>query len=214
VVLKIEKSIKLYTEMTKKKDKAQEEELKNEQETPVTEETQETAETTEGEVKEEEVVEKTPEELEAERIQAIETNLAEMTDKYARLSAEFDNYRKRTMKEKMDLMKTAGEKIFMNILPVMDNFERAMTAMKTAQEIKPVIEGVGIIYARFAEFLKQSGLEAIDTEKAVFDVELHEAITKIPAPSKKMKGKIIDCVEKGYKLNDKVVRYAKVVVGE
>lgn len=198
------------------KEKAKEEELNKDQETPLNSETQETTETSETPETEtqEEEVEKTPEELAAEKQLETEMKLQDMTDKYMRLSAEFDNYRKRTLKEKMDLMKTAGEKIFMDILPVMDNFERAMNAMESAKEIEPVVEGVNLIYTRFSDFLKQNGLEVIETEKADFDVELHEAITKMPAPSKKMKGKIIDCVEKGYKLNEKVVRYAKVVVGE
>lgn len=198
------------------KEKAKEEELNKDQETPLNSETQETTETSETPETEaqEEEVEKTPEELAAEKQLETEMKLQDMTDKYMRLSAEFDNYRKRTLKEKMDLMKTAGEKIFMDILPVMDNFERAMNAMESANEIEPVVEGVNLIYNRFSDFLKQNGLEVIVTEKADFDVELHEAITKMPAPSKKMKGKIIDCVEKGYKLNEKVVRYAKVVVGE
>jgi molecular chaperone GrpE len=195
------------------KEKAKEEELNKDQECPLNSETQETTETSETDVQEEEV-EKTPEELAAEKQLETDMKLQEMTDKYMRLSAEFDNYRKRTLKERMDLMKTAGERIFMDILPVMDNFERAMNAMGTAKEIEPVVEGVNLIYTRFAEFLKQNGLEEIETKKADFDVELHEAITKMPAPSKKLRGKIIDCVEKGYKLNDKVVRYAKVVVGE
>lgn len=211
VILKRENN-KLYIDMSKKKEKAQEEELQKVQESAETAKQEENV--VEETVVEEVVVEMTEEEKIEAKIQDLTTQLAEMTDKYMRLSAEFDNYRKRTLKERMDLMKTAGEKIFMNILPVLDNFERAMKSMETAKEIKPVVEGVNLIYARFAEFIKQNGLEVIETEKAVFDVELHEAITKVPAPSKNMKGKIVDCVEKGYKLNDKVVRYAKVVVGE
>ncbi len=137
-----------------------------------------------------------------------------MNDKYLRLSAEFDNYRKRTLKEKMELTKSAGEQILVNILPVMDNFERAMKSVEDAKDIEAVKEGIMHIYKNFAEFLKQNGVAEIDSSNAVFDTDLHEALTKIPAPSEELKGKVVDCIEKGYKLNDKVIRYAKVVVGE
>ena len=140
--------------------------------------------------------------------------MAESQDRYLRLSAEFDNYRKRTLKEKSDLIKSAGERVFVDIFPVMDNFERAMQAMDKAEDKAAVVEGINLIYTNFADFLKRNGVEAIATENADFDTDLHEAITKIPAPSEEMKGKVVDCIEKGYKLNDKVVRYAKVVVGE
>jgi len=203
--------------MSKQKDKAQDEELKNEQETQEVENT-EAPKAEKKEVKEEKkekkAKKKTKQEEADEKLEEMGVKLQEMSDKYMRLSAEFDNYRKRTLKEKMDLMKSAGEKIFLDILPVMDNFERAIKAMETAKEVEPVVEGVNLIYVKFAEFLKQNGLEAIVTENADFDVDLHEAITKMPAPTEELRGKIIDCVEKGYKMNDKVVRYAKVVVGE
>lgn len=137
----------------------------------------------------------------------------ELNDKHLRLQAEFDNYRKRTLKEKMDLTKTAGEGIIKDILPVMDDFERAMTTLDSAEDIESVKEGLHLIYSKFEGFLKQKGVSPISTEDGEFDTELHEAITQIPSPSEDMKGKIIDCVQKGYTLNDKVIRHSKVVVG-
>jgi molecular chaperone GrpE len=131
-----------------------------------------------------------------------------------RLSAEFDNYRKRTLKEKMELTKSAGEKILLNVLPVMDNFERALKSADESNNIKGVKEGIHLIYTNFKDFMIQQGVKEIEAKNLTFDTDLHEAITKIPAPSKKMKGKVVDCIEKGYFLNDKVIRFSKVVVGE
>ena len=138
----------------------------------------------------------------------------ELNDKYLRLTAEFDNYRKRTLKEKMELTKSAGESILLNILPVVDNFERALKSIEEAKEIEAVKEGVQLIYNSFIEFLKQNGVKEIDALHQDFNIDEHEALTKIPAPEDKLKGKIVDVVEKGYKLHDKVIRYSKVVVGE
>lgn len=137
----------------------------------------------------------------------------ELSDKHLRLQAEFDNYRKRTLKEKMELTKTAGEKIIIDILPVMDDFERAMITLGKAEDVKGAKEGLKLIFSKFDAFLKQKGVSPISTKDGKFDTELHEAITQIPAPSKKMKGKIIDCVQKGYTLNEKVIRHSQVVVG-
>ena len=128
--------------------------------------------------------------------------------------AEFDNFRKRTLREKADLIKTAGEKVFVNILPLIDDFERAIKAMDSTEDVLAVKEGVDLIYAKFISFLNANGVKAIATENEPFDVDVHEAVTMFPAPSEEMKGKIIDCLSKGYMLNDKVIRYAKVVVGE
>lgn len=139
---------------------------------------------------------------------------AELTDKNLRMMAEFDNYRKRTIKEKGDLIKSAGENIFVDMLPLIDDFERAQDAMKTSDDVKAVKEGIDIIYNKFIAFLTQKGVKAIDTENAEFNVAFHEAITTFPAPTEEQKGKIIDCVSKGYTLNDKVIRFSKVVVGE
>lgn len=151
-------------------------------------------------------------ENEAAPTEALEQKVAELTDRNLRLMAEFDNYRKRTLKERADLIKTAGENIFVNMLPLVDDFERALKAMETAQDVAAVKEGVQLIYDKFIKFLDQNGVKEIPTENAVFDVDRHEAVTTFPAPSEDMKGKIMDCVTKGYTLNDKVIRYPKVVV--
>lgn len=140
--------------------------------------------------------------------------IAELNDKYLRLAAEYDNYRRRTLKERMELTKTAGEDILVNILPVMDDFERALGSIHQAKEIGAVKEGIQLIYNKFADFLKQRGVKEIEAKEKEFDTDLHEAITKIPAPDKKSKGKIVDVVEKGYYLNEKVIRFSKVVIGE
>ena len=128
--------------------------------------------------------------------------------------AEFDNYRKRTLKERMDLIKTAGEKVLADMLPLVDDFERAQKAMETSEDIQAVKEGIELIYNKFIAFLLQNGVKAIPTENESFDTEFHEAITTFPAPSEELKGKIIDCVSKGYTMNEKVIRFSKVVVGE
>jgi len=144
----------------------------------------------------------------------IEDRFAELQDKYLRLSAEFDNYRKRTLKEKMELIKTAGEDILVNILPVVDDFERAMKSMNNATELSSVKEGVELIYNKFIEYLRQHGVKAIESDSKELNTDIHEAVTKIPAPSADLKAKIVDTIQKGYYLNEKVIRYAKVVVGE
>ena len=151
---------------------------------------------------------------ELEKYEEIAHKLEEINDKYLRLSAEFDNYRKRTLKEKMDLIKNAGEDTIVGILPIIDNFERAIQANEKTDDIKAVNEGVSLIYNNLKGFLTQQGVKEIDAMGKELDVDEHEAITKIPAPSDDLKGKIVDVVEKGYKLNDKVIRFSKVVVGE
>ncbi len=133
---------------------------------------------------------------------------------YLRLMADFDNYKKRTLKEKADLIKSAGEHIFNNILPLVDDFERAKKAMESATEVGSVKEGVDLIYGKFIAFLAQNGVKPIETEAKDFDTDFHEAVAKIPAPTEDLKGKVVDCMQKGYTLNEKVIRYAKVVVGE
>jgi molecular chaperone GrpE len=138
----------------------------------------------------------------------------DLNDKNLRLMAEFDNYRKRTLKERSDLIKTAGENILSSMLPLVDDFERALKAMETAEDVVAVKEGVDLIYNKFIAFLLQNGVKAIPTENEVFNTDLHEAITTFPAPTEDMKGKIIDCVSKGYTMNEKVIRFSKVVVGE
>lgn len=143
----------------------------------------------------------------------LKAQLVESNDKYIRLYSEFDNYRKRTAKEKIDLSKTAGEDIFKAILPVIDDFERGIKAMDDAKDIAALKEGVDLIYNKFKNTLVQKGLEAMPSIGETFDSEIHEAITNIPAPNEKLKGKVVDELEKGYKLNGKVIRFAKVVVG-
>ena len=128
--------------------------------------------------------------------------------------AEFDNYRKRTLKERIDLLKTASEKVLIEMLPLIDDFERGLKAMETSDDVQAVKDGVDLIYTKFVAFLLQHGVKAIPDENQVFDTEFHEAVTTFPAPSEEQKGKVIDCVSKGYTLNDKVIRFSKVVVGE
>ena len=133
----------------------------------------------------------------AEKIEELEDALAQKNDQLLRLHAEFDNYRKRTLKEKMELTKSAGESLFLNILPVIDDFERALKAMENATEIIPVKEGVDPIYKRFSDFIKTNGIKEIESIEQDFDTDLHEAITKIPAPTEELKGKVIDVIQIG-----------------
>lgn len=153
------------------------------------------------------------EELEKELETAQET-IEEQKDKYLRLSAEFDNYRKRTMKEKAELILNGGEKSLSSILPVVDDFERAIKTMETATDVQAVKEGVELIYNKFMATLAQNGVKVIETKDQPLNSDYHEAIAVIPAPLEAQKGKILDCVQTGYTLNDKVLRHAKVVVGE
>ena len=153
-------------------------------------------------------------ETEDNRIEEMEQRWREMNDKYLRLSAEFDNYRKRTLKEKTELIKSAGERILGEILPVMDNFERALQSMETATDVPALREGVELIYSTFKDFLTQQGVQEMECIHAEFNPDLQEAVTKSPAPTEEMKGKVVDCIQKGYTLYDKVIRFPKVVVGE
>ena len=143
-----------------------------------------------------------------------EEKYMEMNDRYMRLYAEFDNFRRRTQKEKVELMGTASSGVLKDLIPVLDDFERAITYNETAQEIDSVKEGFGLIYSKYKLILESKGLKPMNAKGQPFDSELHEAIANIPAPSDDLKGKIIDDVEKGYLLNEKVVRFAKVVVGQ
>lgn len=153
------------------------------------------------------------EELEKELEKAQET-IEEQNDKYLRLSAEFDNYRKRTIKEKAELILNGGEKSLSSILPVVDDFERAIKTMETTTDVNAVKEGVELIYNKFMAVLAQNGVKVIETKDQPLDTDYHEAIAVIPAPEEAQKGKILDCVQTGYTLNDKVLRHAKVIVGE
>lgn len=139
--------------------------------------------------------------------------LAELNDKYLRLYADFENYRKRVSKERLDLLKYAGEDVLKLLIPVMDDFERAMKAAAQATDIKMIKEGEQLIYNKFKILFTNSGLAEMNATGKIFDPELHDAVTNIPAPTEDMKGKVVEEIEKGYWLNGKVVRHAKVVVG-
>ena len=193
----------------KEKENNQEEELKT-QATPneCDEETvgQETSQENEAPLTEEEKL--------AQELEKANEQIEEQKDKYLRLSAEFDNYRKRTMKEKAELILNGGEKSISSILPIVDDFERALKNMETATDVAAVKEGVELIYNKFMTVLGQNGVKVIETKEQPLDTDYHEAIAVIPAPNEALKGKILDCVQTGYILNDKVIRHAKVVVGE
>lgn len=158
----------------------------------------------------EEVAQETPE---IAVIEKLESELGELKDKYLRLYADFENFRRRTAKEKLELMGTANEELMKAILPVVDDFERAMGSFETVSEIAPLKEGVGLIFTKLAKTLENKGLKSMSSKGEVFNADLHESITQFPAPTEDLKGKVIDEVEKGYFLNEKVIRYAKVVVG-
>jgi molecular chaperone GrpE len=146
-------------------------------------------------------------------IETLEARIAELEDKNLRMMAEFDNYRRRTNKEKLELMSTAGERIFKEMLPLIDDFERATDAMNKTEDINAIREGICLIQQKFISFLEKEDVHPIETEGADFNTDEHEAVTTFAA-GEEQKGKVIDCTQKGYKLGDKVIRFAKVVVGE
>ena len=184
-----------------------EEEVKN-QETEAQENTEEQEELNQ-EQPEEEV-----EEIELSAEEKLQAEVAEQKDKFLRLYSEFENFRKRTAKEKLDLIATGNENLILSILPVVDYFDRALKANEDVDDAQAIKDGVILIKDKFVKALEAKGLTEITIEEnGEFDTELHEAITQIPAPSEEQKGKVIDCVEKGYKLGEKVIRYSKVVVG-
>ena len=178
------------------------------------EETKDTAEEQPQDDQAEEAAPLTHEEQLEKELEDAQAVIEEQKDKYLRLSAEFDNYRKRTMKEKAELILNGGEKSISSILPVIDDFERAIKTMETAKDVKAVKEGVELIYNKFMAVMAQNGVKVIETKDQPLDTDYHEAIAVIPAPSEEQKGKILDCVQTGYTLNDKVIRHAKEVVGE
>ncbi|MCP3896116.1 MULTISPECIES: nucleotide exchange factor GrpE [Bacteroides] len=188
--------------------KAKEEELKSKAAHETTEEQPQVDQTSE---------ENTPltreQELEKQLEEAKVEN-DEQKDKYLRLAAEFDNYRKRTLKEKADLILNGGEKCLSSILPVADDLERAIKNMETATDVEAIKTGMELIYAKFLAILAQNGVKPIETADQPLDTDYHEAIAVIPAPTEEQKGKILDCVQNGYTLNEKVLRHARVVVGE
>ncbi len=176
-------------------------------------------EATNLEAKPEDVVEEEREETTEDEqpeltVEDLENKIDELNDKHLRLIAEYDNYRKRTLKEKIELSKVVSEKFFLNILPVVDDFDRALQHLNDAKDLEAIKEGILLIYNKFLNFMTQNGVTEIETHEKVFDLDFHEAVTKSPAPSEEMKGKIIDCVQKGYMLDGKVIRFPKVVVGE
>ena len=162
---------------------------------------------------EEQVEEQPKEESLEQKVAELEQKVAELEDLKLRQMAEFDNYRRRTNKEKLELIENAGEGIFKNLLPLMDDFERAIAAMEKSDDVNALREGLNLIYQKFRTFLEQNKVTEIETEGKDFDTDEHEAVTLFAAGEDK-KGKIIDCTQKGYKLGDKVIRFAKVVVGE
>jgi len=162
----------------------------------------------------EETSETKEDKIEEQKESTWEDKFNEMNDRYIRLYAEFDNFRRRTQKERIELMATASAGILKELIPVLDDFERAIVVNETASEIDSVKEGFSLIYNKYKGILESKGLKPMISKGEVFDSELHEAIANIPTESDEMKGKIIDDVEKGYLLHDKVVRFAKVVVGQ
>lgn len=145
--------------------------------------------------------------------ETLSDELAKEKDKFLRLFAEFENYKRRTSKERMELFKTAGQEVIVSLLPVLDDFDRAMKELAKSDD-KDAFTGIELINVKLRETLKNKGLEMVEAKAGdVFDAEIHEAITQIPAPDKKMKGKIIDVIEKGFKLGDRIIRHPKVVVG-
>ena len=186
------------------KEEKKEEELKETQQETV----EETASETEQDVQEEE-----KEQTLEEQLEAANAEIASLKDQLLRKIAEFDNYRKRTIKEKTDLILNGGEKAIIAILPVIDDMERALKNMKSADDVNAVLEGVELIYKKFMDILGKQGVSVIETKEADFDVDLHEAVAQLPAPTPELKGKVMDCTLTGYKLNEKVIRHAQVVVG-
>ena len=195
-----------------------EEELKNQQQNTA-ENAQTAAESQEAETQEtqkegEEKKELTAEEKLEKELEEAQKVIDEQKDKYLRLSAEFDNFRKRTIKEKAELIKNGGEKAISAILPILDDLERALQNMQKADDVKAMYEGIDLIYQKFLKGLSQEGLQKMEPVGEVFDTDYHEAVALVPAPSEDQKGKVLDCVQTGYKLNDKVIRHAKVVVAQ
>lgn len=187
-------------------EQAQSEEMK--QETPNAETTATEAQPKEGEDQPTNGEAETPQEDWQQKYEALRGD-------YLRLMADFENYRKNMLKEKQNLLKYGGEETLKKLLPVVDDFERAMASLETATDVASVKEGVSLIYTKFTGYLDQNGVKAIPAAPGdAFDDSMHDAMTMFPAPTPELKGKIVDCVTKGYTLGDKVIRYAKVVVGQ
>lgn len=188
----------------KEQEQAKEEELQNEVQEETQAEAQQDAETDEP------AKEETPE----DKIAALQAELEKSQKEYLFLMAEFDNYRKRTLKEKADLIKNGGEKAMLELLPVVDDFERAMGALEQSADVESLKDGVNLIYNKFVKYLESQQVKPMESTGMEFDADIYEAVTTFPAPEESMKGKVIDTVQKGYTINEKVLRHAKVVVGQ
>ena len=196
-----------------KKDEELSRKQASEEETAETKQASETANTDSDSEAEKNTEEAEKEPTVEEQLEAANAEIADLKDQLLRKIAEFDNYRKRTIKEKTDLILNGGEKTITTILPVIDDLERALKNMQQAEDVSAVLEGVELIYKKFMHILEGQGVSVIETKEADFDVDVHEAVAQLPAPSPELKGKVMDCTLTGYKLNDKVIRHAQVVVG-
>lgn len=191
------------------KAKKKNEKVKEEEEIKATEATpQENQEETQEQEK------ATDEEKEVDPLAEANQEISNLKDKHLRLSAEFDNYRKRTMKEKSDLIRNGGERVITSLLPILDDMERALQNMEKTENIDSIREGVELIYTKYLKVLNENGVQKMEIENQNFDTDFHEAIAMVPAPEEDQKGKILDCVQNGYILNEKVIRHAKVVVAQ
>lgn len=197
---------------TKNHHSQQEEEEVLKQQAEASEQAETQAEEAQG--TEEQGEEPTAEQKLEKELEEAKKTIEEQKDKYLRLSAEFDNYRKRTMKEKAELIKNGGEKAISAILPILDDLERALQNMQKADNVQAMYEGLDLIFQKFHKVLAQEGLQKMEPVGETFDTDYHEAIALVPAPDEAQKGKVLDCVQTGYKLNDKVIRHAKVVVAQ
>lgn len=191
----------------------QEEEILKDQHAEETAENK-TAEQTSEEQAAQEEKELSEEEKLQKQLKEAQQTIEDQKDKYLRLSAEFDNYRKRTLKEKAELIKNGGEKAISAILPILDDLERALANMQKLDDIQAMYDGIDLIHQKFLKTLSQEGLQKMEPVGEAFDTDFHEAIALVPAPEETQKGKVLDCVQTGYKLNDKVIRHAKVVVAQ
>ncbi|MDD4847281.1 MAG: nucleotide exchange factor GrpE [Bacteroidales bacterium] len=178
------------------------------------ESTENVVEPTKEEKQEPEQKKSRKEKRQQKQVEELENKVAELNDKYLRLFSEFDNYRKRTAREKIEMSKTASEGLIQDLLPVLDDMERALVNIPEVEQNKELRQGVELIFSKFLKILENKGLKAIEAKGLDFDTDFHEAIAKFPAPTPEQKGKVIDDTVRGYMLNDKVIRFSKVVVGE
>lgn len=191
----------------KEQEQVKEEELQQE-------ETQTEAQNAEVESQNAEEEQPEKEETPEDKIAALQAELEKSQKEYLFLMAEFDNYRKRTVKEKAELIKNGGEKAMLGLLPVIDDFERAIDAIDNSSDVESLKEGVDLIYNKFMKYLESQQVKPMESTGTDFDADIYEAVTTFPAPDESMKGKVIDTVQKGYTINEKVLRHAKVVVGQ